>query len=221
MKNYYEILQVNENATKEIISKVYKVLAKKYHPDANPDNKEEASEKFKEISEAYEVLSDKEKKMRYDQDLKAYKESMNGQTVSLEKFTALQNYCYELERKLNINSSSANYQSEGTNNTTRNTNNHSNTTSGTYENIKNYAYKKERQRAEKQAYHDAVNRVYHDAYVNNLKNMGYKVKKKKTFKETVKGYLAVALTVLIMFVLIKIIWSIPFVKEWFYGLFSL
>ena len=42
MKNYYEILEVNKKASQETISKVYKFLAKKYHPDANPDNKQEA-----------------------------------------------------------------------------------------------------------------------------------------------------------------------------------
>ena len=48
MKNYYEILEVNKKASQETISKVYKFLAKKYHPDANPENKQEAEEKFKD-----------------------------------------------------------------------------------------------------------------------------------------------------------------------------
>ena len=61
MKDYYKILEVNSSASPEIISKVYKILAKKYHPDTNPDNKQEAEEKFKELSEAYEILSNKEK----------------------------------------------------------------------------------------------------------------------------------------------------------------
>ena len=55
-RDYYEILEINKNATEEEIKKAYRKLAKKYHPDANPDNKKEAEEKFKEVSEAYEVL---------------------------------------------------------------------------------------------------------------------------------------------------------------------
>lgn len=65
-RDYYEILGVSRNANDEEIKKVYRKLAVKYHPDKNPGNKE-AEEKFKEINEAYEVLSDKEKRARYDQ----------------------------------------------------------------------------------------------------------------------------------------------------------
>ena len=67
MKNYYEILEVSENASFEVIEKAYRTLAKKYHPDANPDNKKEAEEKFKEVSEAYETLSNPQKRKMYDQ----------------------------------------------------------------------------------------------------------------------------------------------------------
>lgn len=71
MKNYYEILEVNEKASKEVIEKVYKVLAKKYHPDLQrtPEEKEKAEEKMKEINEAYSILSDTEKRRKYDLEL--------------------------------------------------------------------------------------------------------------------------------------------------------
>ena len=65
-RDYYEVLGVSKTATDAEIKKAYRSLAKKYHPDANPDN-EEAAAKFKEASEAYAVLSDAEKRKQYDQ----------------------------------------------------------------------------------------------------------------------------------------------------------
>ncbi|XP_051266908.1 dnaJ homolog subfamily B member 6b isoform X1 [Dicentrarchus labrax] len=66
MVEYYQILGVHKNATQDDIKKAYRKLALKWHPDKNPDNKEEAEKKFKELSEAYEVLSDESKRNIYD-----------------------------------------------------------------------------------------------------------------------------------------------------------
>ncbi|KAK1551253.1 hypothetical protein Q3G72_032817 [Acer saccharum] len=65
--DYYNILKVNKNATEEDLKKSYRRLAMKWHPDKNPNNKKEAEAKFKQISEAYEVLSDPQKRITYDQ----------------------------------------------------------------------------------------------------------------------------------------------------------
>jgi molecular chaperone DnaJ len=75
-KDYYDILEVNQNATDTEIKKAYRRLALKFHPDKNPDDTE-AENRFKEISEAYEILSDPQKRATYDQ---------FGHTMSTEGF---------------------------------------------------------------------------------------------------------------------------------------
>ena len=63
---YYDILQVSENASEEVIRMAYKALAKKYHPDVFEGVPKMAEQKMKEINEAYEVLSDNQKRAEYD-----------------------------------------------------------------------------------------------------------------------------------------------------------
>ena len=65
-RDYYEVLGLSKSASVDEIKKAYRKLAKQYHPDLNPGDKS-AEAKFKEVNEAYEVLSDSDKKARYDQ----------------------------------------------------------------------------------------------------------------------------------------------------------
>ena len=65
-KDYYKVLGVERNASEEAIRKAYRKLAMQYHPDRNPNDKQ-AEERFKEINEAYQVLSDSQKRSHYDQ----------------------------------------------------------------------------------------------------------------------------------------------------------
>jgi DnaJ-class molecular chaperone len=62
IKDYYKILEIEENFTEDVLKKKYRELSKKYHPDVNPSG----SETFKDISEAYDILSDTNKRRQYD-----------------------------------------------------------------------------------------------------------------------------------------------------------
>ncbi|XP_032454190.1 dnaJ homolog subfamily B member 6 isoform X2 [Nasonia vitripennis] len=91
MVDYYRILEVSRTATNGEIKKAYRKLALKWHPDKNPENLEEANIRFKEISEAYEVLIDDAKRRRYDQ--RAYQRASN-QTTSSRQPRAGSGYTY-------------------------------------------------------------------------------------------------------------------------------
>jgi molecular chaperone DnaJ len=77
LKDYYAVLGVDKEASKKDVKKAFQNLARKYHPDANPDNKQ-AEEKFKEISEAYEVLSDPDKRKEYDEGVRFFESGGYG-----------------------------------------------------------------------------------------------------------------------------------------------
>jgi DnaJ-class molecular chaperone len=66
MKNYYQVLGIDKGANQEEIKRAFRRMASLYHPDHNPQNPKEAEEKFKEINQAYEVLSDEARRRQYD-----------------------------------------------------------------------------------------------------------------------------------------------------------
>lgn len=78
MEDYYKLLEISKDASLNEIKKAYRKLAMKYHPDKNPNNKE-SEEKFKEIAQAYEILSDPDKRQKYD---KFGKEGLNGHSFT-------------------------------------------------------------------------------------------------------------------------------------------
>ena len=90
MKNYYEILEVSNNASLDIIKKVFKIQVKKYHPDVISDkDKTFAENKIKELNEAYDILSDKDKRTKYDEELKNNLEDTQEEKVLKEQIDYL------------------------------------------------------------------------------------------------------------------------------------
>lgn len=89
--DYYEILNLDRDATESQIKKAYRKLAMTYHPDKNPDNKEEALKKFQEIGEAYDVLINEEKRALYDKyGHEGLSEDFNDNTTSNQSSNAFE-----------------------------------------------------------------------------------------------------------------------------------
>ncbi len=207
-KNYYDILQVNQNASPEIIEKAYKTLAKKYHPDLQPEeNKKQAEEILKDINEAYKILSNPISKANYDNSLKE-------NYISEEDYENLYNQNEVLKNKLNnisqkekninnINSESINYPKNNSNDNLKKQEEFF-----TKQQAENLKYQEELQRAREKA--------YHDAYIQDLKNRGYKIKYKKTFKDYLKGFITIFIVIIVLIAL----WHIPFIHNFFMNLYN-
>lgn len=181
-KNYYDLLQVNQNASPEIIEKAYKVLAKKYHPDLqSEESKKQSEELLKKINEAYEVLSNPEKKKSYDISLAEKKETKSSESsntlhISKEDFALWQQQ--ELQRKQQMQYQIQQLQQE-----------------------QELAYLKQLEQARKKA--------YHDAYIQDLKNRGYKIRYKKSLKDHVTSFV----TIIVIFLFFFLLWQIPFIRN--------
>lgn len=129
-QNYYDILEVSKNASPEIIEKAYKTLVKKYHPDLQQDeNKNKYEEKIKKINEAYDILSDPEKRKKYDLNLKNTEISINDYNSLYQENINLKNNLNILKEKLNyLNNIKNNYEINNLNynNLENNKNNYNN-----------------------------------------------------------------------------------------------
>ena len=174
-KNYYEILEISENASQEIVEKAYKTLAMKYHPDLHGDSAgdEDYEEKLKLINEAYGVLKDKEKRAEYDEEMRieAERDNLAAQRIAkkLEDVHAKDNIAMQEEFLAQ--------QQE----------------------ILNEAVKQQQEELNK-----AYEKAYNDAYVQDLKRRGYKVKYKKTFKDYIPVIIAIIIVILVLIILWQI-----------------
>lgn len=193
MKNYYEILEVDKNASQEVIEKAYKALAKKYHPDLQQGiKKQEYAEKMKKINEAYDVLSDRFKREQYNQELQSKQEQ--NQTISKEEQERIIQENYALKQQLNkIGNNRNNYNNQPMD-------------EGSIINMS---------RVLEQQIKTAQRQAYHDAYIQDMKNRGYKIRYKHDLKYYLKLLLAIAIIIFVLF----LIYQIPVVKNFFGNLY--
>lgn len=189
-QNYYEILEVNKNASPEIIEKAYKTLVKKYHPDLQQDeNKNKYEEKIKKINEAYDILSDSEKRKKYDLNLK-------NTEISINDYNSLYQENINLKNNLNILKEKLNYLNNIQNNYKKNNLNYNN-----LENNKNYS--------------ENNNINYNDInYTNYFSNFFVNIKNK------LKDLFAFFITILIIIFIFFILWHIPFTKNYLMKLYN-
>ena len=224
-KNYYDILQINQNASPEIIEKAYKTLAKKYHPDLQEEsNKKEAEEILKEINEAYEILSDPNKKALYDQNLKNETISQEDYDEIYEENQNLKNAINNMQNSRYTNSRSTSVNDINNNNITPNNynyynnqydNQNSNQDFEEMQRAKELEYQKQ-QLAYQQQLEQARQKAYHDAYIQDLKNRGYRIKYKKSIKDYIKGIISIIIVIVILIIL----WHIPFIHNFFIDLYE-
>lgn len=215
-KNYYKILEVDSSASPEVIEKAYKALAKKYHPDLQEESqKKSAGEKLKEINEAYEILSNPDSRANFDKTLAA-------SNISSDDFNKIADENRKLQNELN-NLKHTNNQTSFTNNNYFNNSVSSNfTNSDALAREQQIELEKQRQEEyQRQLEYEAQmqaarEKAYHDAYIQDLKNRGYKIKYKKTPKEIFKNFIALLITALIIFLILQI----PFVKQFFINLYE-
>ena len=217
-KNYYDILQINQNASPEIIEKAYKTLVKKYHPDLQEENnKREAEEILKEINEAYEILSNPDKKALYDQNLK-------NETISQEDYEKMYVQNEELKEALNnLKNNTNNNQYSNINlnsfNTSTTENPKANINQENFEAIKKEEQEleyKRRQLQYQEQIAQARQKAYHDAYIQDLKNRGYRIKYKKSIKDYLKGIISIIIVIIILILL----WHVPFIQNFFMNFYD-
>lgn len=207
MITYYEILEVSRMASKEVITKAYKVLVRKYHPDLEQDEgkKEEAKEKMVRINEAYETLSDDEKRKKYDDTIAILEE--NGRIAKEKERQQSKTQNVNNNRNINVNRNIDNVNSNN-NISINNIDNDNNLNNDTI-------LQEKMQRAEEEIQmhkQNIVNQMYED-YYNTLRRMGYNVVTVRPLKERIKAYLIAGIVI----ILLILIYNIPFIRGFIYS----
>ena len=207
METLYDILEVSRKASKEVIEKAYKTLAKKYHPDLQtPENKEFAEKRMKEINEAYDILSDEQKRKEYDEKLENQelrkKQEEYQNSINYKNNSESQNKKYES----NVENTSARWASDS-----NDYNNQDFDWKKAYTNLN----KKEQRKIMKEVQREA-NAEYRKQYEDYFRSLGYKIKHRWTFKD----FLTIILVIGALVVIMGILWLIPATHEYMLNLYN-
>lgn len=172
MSNLYELLEVSEKASKEVIDKAYHVLAKKYHPDLQKDSeKKKAEDKMKQINEAYEILSNEEKRKQYNEELRIQREEQ-------KRIEEMQNVQQEQTTTYVPNDNLEKLKQE-----------------------KIERQMQEQEYSNMQKLQNEMKRAYTQAYKDYWKSRGYKIKEPWTLKRFIELLKALAILAIIIAVI--------------------
>lgn len=206
-QNYYDILEVSKNASPEIIEKAYKTLVKKYHPDLQQDeNKNKYEEKIKKINEAYDILSDPEKRKKYDLNLK-------NTEISINDYNSLYQENINLKNNLNILKEKLNYLNNIQNNYKKNNLNYNNLENNKNNYSENFLNNNLNSNKNNENYYKNTKNNYNNYY-------NFKLNKLFNFKKRLKDLLALIITILIFIFIFFILWHIPFTKNYLIKLYN-
>ena len=196
-ENYYEILEVNKNASPEIIEKAYKTLVKKYHPDLQEDNlKNIYEEKIKKINKAYDVLSNSEKRKNYDLNL-------NNTIISSDDYNNLINENINLKKEINYLKNNLNDIQKNINNNYNNSNNKNNYNST--EHMNNNSYEKHKEKI--YTNHNNINSSDSNLNINYIT------------ENWIKNFIALFITIFIVIIVGFTLWHIPITKKYLLNLY--
>lgn len=193
METLYDILEVSKKASKEVIDKAYKTLAKKHHPDLqSAENRAYAEEMMKKINEAYDILSNEEKRSAYDRKL----EEQEEQAIHYENM---------------------NYSNQNQNNIYRQQSVENESKSDEFDWRSQFAKlrPKEQKRLIKKIEKEA-NEEYRKQYEDYFRSLGFKIKHRWTLKD----FLVIGLAILILTFIFFILWLIPPTHEWLLKLYN-
>lgn len=194
-KTYYDILEVSRYATDEVINRAHKVLVKRYHPDVQKDSesRKKAAEEMVKVNEAYEVLSDKNKKAKYDKKLELEEQRKNMQNSSNRYSTYNTNNRSSKKNNSNIN------RNAGQN------------VNKSMVNIQNNQAEEEieRQRRLIEMQGDAIRENMRQQYYNQLRSMGYTIKEPFSWKKAKRIVILIIALIVINF----LIFNIPFLAN--------
>lgn len=186
MSNLYEVLEVSEKASKEIIEKAYKVLAKRYHPDLQEEkDKKQAEEKMKQINEAYTILIDDEKRKAYDIELNAKRQEEIQK--KMQENTKVNNEITRVEQESFNDLQNANMKRQKE------------------EQDKINRKLEEEQKSNMEKLQADLQRTYSNAYNNYLRSLDYKIKEPWTLKR----FIELMKVLIILAVIIIFIWFFP------------